>query len=255
VKLDTDVLFGDELEALPDVAVAAFLMAWGWAARQHERGFFRTERVLKEHLGPRRSRGIPALYRAGLLYRTTDGRVEAVGYAEMHEADAAVPERMQRLRARRKAVRAAIDATSGEQGASSFNRNGGYGGSAPFNRNESHRSTRYPEPETLDPDSSIDLRVDPSAPEAPVNGHNPHNDESTEIGALAWLTRFFGQPPTELQMERVREVAERAELGRRHDDGGWGWVLDRFEHRRDKQDPIDHLFEVDKRWQLKERAS
>ena len=257
VKLDTDVLFSEEFARLPSVAIAAFLMVWSWAARQPQRGYFKSERVLREYLGPTHSRGIAALYAAGLLFRTPDRRVEAVGYAEMHEEDAELPSRMRRLRARRKAVLEALDPSSGEQDTSTFTRNDGNAGSSAFNRNERAPSTQNPVPVTQKTDR---LRVGPSANDAGVNGHNPQNDDSTEAGAVAWLTRFFGQPPTAAQMDRVREVAERAELRKRRDLSGWAWVLEKFEVRPKlidrsdgmREDPLEYLFRKDTDWQKRE---
>jgi hypothetical protein len=93
------------------------------------------------------------------------------------------------------------------------------------------------------------LRVVPSAHEAATNGHNPPTIEGSQNGVVEWLSRFWGHPPSDPQMDLLEELATR-----RAAQGGWGWLVDKFEQRPLGRDPIDYAIEVDKRWKQQERT-
>lgn len=95
--LRLDPHMADNKADYPDGAYRAFIECLCFAEQQHERGYFRNERLLRVLLD-KRSKWIPFLVEHGDLSRQPDGRLYVEGWAEWQEGDHPVAERMRRIR-------------------------------------------------------------------------------------------------------------------------------------------------------------
>lgn len=99
--LRLDPLLQDHKGSYPDGALATFVLVLCLAEQQPKRGYFRNERILRALLD-RRGRWIRFLVEHEDLVVQTDGSLYVDGWLEWQEGDVTVPERMRRLRARKR---------------------------------------------------------------------------------------------------------------------------------------------------------
>ncbi len=100
--LRLDPRLADKKAAYPDGAHRAFVDSLCFAEQQPERGYFRNIKLLRVLL-EKRARWISYLIDHGDLIPQADGRLYVEGWTEWQEGDVTVPERMVRLRNRKRA--------------------------------------------------------------------------------------------------------------------------------------------------------
>lgn len=101
IRLDPG--FDERKEFYPDGAYAALIATFCLAEGQPQRGRFRSAEYLRRMLG-RRGRWVKFLIDHRDVIEQPDGRLYVDGWDDWQEGDVTVPERMRRLRARRKRV-------------------------------------------------------------------------------------------------------------------------------------------------------
>ena len=104
--VDTDGVPIEGWKPYPTDALVAFFGTLALADMQPQRGYFRSERILRELLrgvdgkGARYARMVPVLIERGDLIEQPGGRLYVEGWTEWQEGDLTVAERMRRMRAR-----------------------------------------------------------------------------------------------------------------------------------------------------------